>query len=134
VKYAAATGWPWKVSIRAVEQPGLATAAADPAVARIELSRDDARALADLLLDAAEPDGTGPRGPIGTWIGTAEAAKSLDVAPSTIRGWITRRGPKANPFPLPDLLYHGRSYWQKKTIDKWRARRRRIDQRRPRRR
>jgi hypothetical protein len=130
-QYATATGWPWKVSIRPLSPSGK-SAAADPPVVRVDLNRDDARALADLLQDAAEPEGRGPRGPIGSWIGTADAAKILDVAPSTIRGWVTRGVPKTNPFPPPDLVYRGRSYWQKKTIDKWRARRRRIEKQRSR--
>jgi hypothetical protein len=128
-KYATATGWLWKVRIRPPDRSGT-SAEADPPVVRIDLNRDDARALADLLQDAAEPEGDTPRGPIGSWIGTADAAKILDVVPSTIRGWVTRNGPKTNPFPPPDLVYRGRSYWQKRTIDKWRARQRRIEKQR----
>jgi hypothetical protein len=134
-QYATATGWLWKVSIRALDQPGSGSPGADVAVVRIELSRDDAGALAGLILDAAAPEGRGPRGPIGEWMGTADAASRLGVAASTIRGWVNRNLPKANPFPQADLLYRGRSYWQKKTIDKWRVRQRRLEnqERRPRR-
>jgi hypothetical protein len=99
-------------------------------VVRIDLSRDDAGALAGLILDAAAPEGRGPRGPIGEWMGTADAAELVGVAPSTIRGWVTRDLPKTNPFPEADLLYRGRSYWQKKTIDQWRARQRRLEHQR----
>jgi hypothetical protein len=125
-QYATATGWPWKVSIRLLD-PSAMAAPADPPVVRVDLNRDDARALADLLLEAAEPESNGPRGPIGAWIGTADAAKIVDVVPGTIRGWVSRCGPKTHPFPQPELVYRGRSYWQKKTIDRWRARQRRIE-------
>lgn len=128
-QYAIATGWLWKVSIRSLDRSG-GSVGTDSPVVRLDLSRDDARALADLLQDAAEPEGHSPRGPIGSWIGTADAAKILDVVPSTIRGWLNRNGPKTNPFPPADLVYGGRSYWQRRTIDKWRARQRRIEKQR----
>jgi hypothetical protein len=97
---------------------------------QIDLSREDARTLGDLLLDATDPPGRRPRGPIGTWIGTADAARLANVTASTIRSWITRDGPSSNPFPHPDQRYAGRSYWQKKTVDRWRARQKRLDDQR----
>jgi len=126
-QYSAATGWPWKVSIRPVVHRSTRPGERDPVVLNVALNRDDARALADLVMDAAEPEGHGPRGPIGAWIGTADVARRVHREASTIRGWLARNGPKANPFPAPDMVYRGRSYWQKKTIDRWWARQRRID-------
>jgi hypothetical protein len=35
--------------------------------------------------------------------------------------------PQAHPFSPPEVSYGGRSYWQKKTIDKWKAEQRRLD-------
>ena len=139
-QYASATGWRWKVRIRALPPPepdvpdakpappdAKPASAAPAAAVRIDLSREDARVLADLLLDAADPERPGPRGPIETWIGTSEAARRLGVEPSTIRGWVARHGPMGHPFPAPEVRYGGRSYWQKKTIDKWKAEQRRLD-------
>jgi hypothetical protein len=130
-RYASATRFRWKVRIRALstQDSGVPNAAA--AVVRIDLSHDDARALAGILLHVADPDdGPGPRGPIGTWIGSEAVARRIGVAPSTIRGWIARNGPKAHPFPQPDARYRGRNYWQKRTIDRWDARQRRLDRQR----
>jgi hypothetical protein len=126
-QYSATTGWPWKISIRPAAQRSARPGEPDPVVVNVALNRDDARALADLVMDAAEPEGQGPRGPIGAWIGTADVARRIHREASTLRGWLARNGPKSNPFPRPDLVYHGRSYWQKMTIDRWWARQRRID-------
>ena len=127
-RYASATGWRWRVRIRALPPQDPDALNAAPAVVRIDLSREDARVLADLLLDAADPgERPGPRGPIETWIGTSEAARRLGVEAGTIRGWVSRHGPKTHPFPPPEVRYGGRSYWQKKTIDKWKAEQRWLD-------
>jgi hypothetical protein len=130
-QYAGATGWRWKVRVRA-----LAAQRADPltgatVAVRIDLTRADAGVLVDLLRAAADPgEGSGPRGPIGLWIGSDDAATSVGVEASTIRGWVARHGPKMHPFPVPQARYRGRNYWQKTTIDKWRAEQRQLDERR----
>jgi hypothetical protein len=100
----------------------------EPAVARIDLTREDARVLAGLLRAAAGPGGgAGPRGPIEAWIGSGDAAGRVGVEASTIRGWVARHGPKAHPFPPPEARYRGRNYWQRATIEKWQAEQRRLD-------
>jgi predicted DNA-binding transcriptional regulator AlpA len=99
-------------------------------VARINLTSADARVIADLLLEAADPgSGSGPRGPIGLWIGSAAVASRVGVQASTIRGWVAHNGPKKHPFPSPER-YRGRNYWQKTAIDQWNAEERRLDERR----
>jgi hypothetical protein len=128
--YASAVGWRWKVRIRALHVSEVAAPGSgpDPAVVRIDLSRADARVLTELLRAAADPAGElGPRGPIGSWIGTGEAARRIGMEASTIRGWITRHGPKGHPFPAPEVRYGGRNYWQKTAIDRWTAEQRRLD-------
>lgn len=99
------------------------------AVVRIDLTSTDARALSGLLRAAADPgQDSGPRGPIGLWIGSNDAARRVGVEASTIRGWVARHGPKSHPFPPPETRYRGRNYWQKATIDKWQAEQRRLDE------
>lgn len=96
---------------------------------RIDLTAEDAAALAELLLDAVEHADNQTS---GDWIGTARVAKMLDVTQGTIRGWVNRNGPKDNPFPQPDHTDSGRNFWHKRTIQKWRARQRRLERsRRP---
>jgi hypothetical protein len=130
-QYASATGWRWKVRVRA-----LAAQRADPltgstVAVRIDLTCADAGLLVDLLRAAADPgEGGGPSGPIGLWIGSDDAATRVGVEPSTIRGWVARHGPKTHPFPVPQARYRGRNYWQKKTIDTWRAEQRQLDEQR----
>jgi hypothetical protein len=54
------------------------------------------------------------------WVDAAGAAALANVEPSTIRGWLSRGGPKRNPFPAPmSILY--RTYWPRSTIETWRA-------------
>jgi hypothetical protein len=129
-QHAVTTGWPWAARVRQIAPPPGGAVRRSPAI-QVDLSSDDADALADLLLDAAEsaasPDLPDPG---RDWIGTARAAKMLDVAQSTIRGWVTRQGPKDNPFPQPERTDSGRNFWHKRTIRKWRARQRRLDQER----
>jgi hypothetical protein len=99
------------------------------AVVRVDLSREDARILAALFRAAADPGGgTGPRGPIGLWIGSDEAAKKVGVEASTIRGWVACHGPRTHPFPPPGASYRGRNYWQRGTIERWQAEQRRLDE------
>jgi predicted DNA-binding transcriptional regulator AlpA len=94
---------------------------------RVDLTIADARVIADLLADAADPgSGSGPRGPISLWISSEAAAERVGVQASTIRGWVARNGPKKHPFPRPER-YGGRNYWQKTTVDKWKAEQRRLD-------
>lgn len=125
--HAIATGWPWAVDVRQPVPPAAGFHGGDPVTVQIDLSAEDARTLADLLLDAAGR-ADGPHS--GDWISTARVAKMLDVTQSTIRGWVTRNGPKDNPFPQPDRSDSGRNFWDRATISKWRARQRRIDRRR----
>jgi hypothetical protein len=88
-------------------------------VVRLDLTRADVRELANLLNKTADPAAEGPSGPIGLWIGAGEAAARVGVEPSTIRGWVARRGPKAHPFPEPGVTYKGRNLWQKAVIETW---------------
>jgi hypothetical protein len=128
-QYASAVGWRWRVRIRPLASRRAPTQGTAPAVVRIDLTREDARVLADLLQDAADPgEGPGPRGPIELWIGSDDAARRVGVEASTIRGWVARSCPKAHPFPAPEARYRGRNYWQKKTIDRWKAEQRRLDE------
>jgi hypothetical protein len=60
-------------------------------------------------------------------MGSDGAAARVGVQPGTIRGWVARHGPKAHPFPAPEASYRGRNYWQKTTIDKWKAEQRKLD-------
>jgi hypothetical protein len=99
-------------------------------VVRLDLTRTDVRELAHLLNKAAGPAEGGPSGPIGLWIGSGEAAARVGVEPSTIRGWVARRGPKAHPFPEPGVTYKGRNLWQKTVIDNWAREQHRIDEQR----
>ena len=128
-QYAGATGWQWKIRVRALPAREADALTGAAAVVRIDLTAADARVLIGLLRDTADPgEGSGPRGPIGLWIGSDDAARRVGVEASTIRGWVARQGPQAHPFPPPEARYRGRNYWQKKTIDKWKAEQRRLDQ------
>lgn len=122
--HAIATGWRWSVSINTPAPNASAPPGRRPAAARIDLTAEDAGALAELLLDAV---GHADSQTSGDWIGTARVAKMLDVTQGTIRGWVTRNGPKDNPFPQPDHTDSGRNFWHKRTVSKWRARRRQLD-------
>src|ERR1039457_1729822 len=92
-QHATATGWPWKVSICQLASPPQG----GPAVARIDLSRDDTRALADLILRVvADPaDSPGTRNPSSEWISTAhpgQKSKRSSTPPPT-RGGRRRHAP-----------------------------------------
>ena len=119
--YADAAGQSWKIKI------GLATSGTGAATSnhiRIDLTPADAEALAAVLVAAAEQSrgGGGLRVGARSLIDTSDVAGWLHVRPSTIRGWLSRGGPKGNPFPPPDRRYHGRSYWKRATIEAWRVR------------
>lgn len=89
------------------------------------MTEADAETLAAALLAAAEHHrGGGLRTGARALIDTGDAAEWLHVRPGTIRGWLSRQTPKANPFPRPDRRYHGRIYWRKATIEAWLARQR----------
>jgi hypothetical protein len=121
-QYADAAKQRWKIDIG----PNPAASRRGPAparVIRIDLTEADAETLAAALVAATEHHrGGGLR--IGTrgLIDTGDAAEWLHVRPGTIRGWLSRQTPKANPFPQPDRRYHGRIYWRRPTIEAWLAR------------
>jgi hypothetical protein len=120
--YADAAGQAWKIKIglaRATSGAGTAT----PNLIRIDLTPADAEALAAVLTAAAEQRrGGGLRVGARSLIDTSDVAGWLHVRPSTIRSWLTRGGPKGNPFPPPDRRYHGRTYWERATVEAWQAR------------
>jgi hypothetical protein len=122
VDYGKSARWRWKIRIYSLSPVKNGLSPAVPRVVRVDLTSDDARVLADLLNAATEPEtGVPPRGPIGAWMGTEDVAARIGVQPSTIRGWVTRHGPKTHPFPAPDEKYRGRNYWKKATADGWKA-------------
>lgn len=130
-RYAESARWRWEVLVYPVPGSQRVQRAGTPTAVRVDLTREDAAVLAALLEDAAEPgEGRPARGPIGAWIGTQDVAARIGVQPSTIRGWIARREPKAHPLPVPDGSYRGRNYWQKSTIDAWKTEREHINARR----
>jgi hypothetical protein len=121
--YADAAGQSWKIKIDLAPAPSGGGAAA-PSLIRIDLTAADADALAAVLVAAAEQSrgGGGLRVGARSLIDTSDVAGWLHVRPSTIRGWLSRGGPKGNPFPPPDRRYRGRSYWRRATIEAWRTR------------
>jgi len=120
--YADAAGQSWKIKIGLVPATGGA-GITPPDLIRIDLTGADAEALAAVLAAAAEQSrGGGLRVGARSLIDTSDASGWLHVSPSTIRGWLSRGGPKGNPFPPPDRRYHGRSYWKRATIEAWRVR------------
>lgn len=123
VGYGESVKWRWKIQIYTLSADKTGLPAAVDRVVRVDLTRDDSHVLADILNAATESgEGGVPRGPIGTWMGTEDVATRIGVVPSTIRGWVTRHGPKGHPFPAPDERYRGRNYWKKATVDGWKAR------------
>jgi predicted DNA-binding transcriptional regulator AlpA len=120
--YSGAAGHRWRFQITPIARaPG-----APAATIRVELTDDDAEALAAALAAAAEHrrGGGGVRAGGRSLLDTRDVALGLHVSPSTIRSWLSRGGPKGNPFPAPDRRYHGRSYWKRSTIEAWLARQR----------
>jgi hypothetical protein len=119
--YADAAGQSWKIKIG--RGPATSGAGTAPDLIRIDLTAADAEMLAAALAAAAEQrrDG-GLRLGASSLIDTSDVSGWLYVRPSTIRGWLSRGGPKGNPFPPPDRRYHGRIYWKRATIEAWQAR------------
>lgn len=54
------------------------------------------------------------------WVDIAGAAALAVVAPRTITSWLSRRGPRRNPFPTPHRFLY-RLYWPRSAITAWRA-------------
>ena len=52
------------------------------------------------------------------WVDIAGASVLTGHRPKTITGWLTRKGPKRNPFPTPYRLLY-RLYWRRSAIDAW---------------
>ncbi len=52
------------------------------------------------------------------WCDIAGAVAITGVAPKTITGWITRRGPARHPFPQPDRVLY-RLYWSVASVRTW---------------
>jgi hypothetical protein len=97
---------------------------------RVDLTRADAEALAEVLYGAAAlAAGPGRRGPNWSWIGSGEAAELVNVEPSTIRAWTARRGPRRHPFPRPGVQLPGRNLWRRKAVEKWKAEQDELDSR-----
>jgi len=89
------------------------------------MTEADAQALAAVLAAATDHRrGGGLRTGARGLIDTSDVAEWLHVRPGTIRGWLSRKTPKSNPFPQPDRRYHGRIYWRKATIETWLTRQR----------
>jgi predicted DNA-binding transcriptional regulator AlpA len=88
----------------------------------VRLTLEDAAALAGLIRDAADRHTAAQ----DRTIGTAEVAKQINNAPSTIRAWLARGQPEGNPFPTPRKIL-GRSRWRMSEIAAWLARQKEID-------
>jgi len=54
------------------------------------------------------------------WVDIAGASVLARVQPRTITGWLSRGGPRRNPFPAP-ARYLYRLYWPEQAIRAWRA-------------
>jgi hypothetical protein len=54
------------------------------------------------------------------WLDIAGAAAIAGVPPKTITSWLTRGGPRHNPFPRPRRHLY-RLYWPLTEITSWRA-------------
>ena len=82
-------------------------------------------ALADAL-SAGDPIPTGrllglPELPDNDyWLDIAGAAAIAGVSPNTITCWLTRGGPRRNPFPQPRRHLY-RLHWPRTEITSWRA-------------
>lgn len=122
--YSGAAGHRWRFQLTPIARAA-GGPAATAATIRIELTDEDAEALAAALATAAEQSrGGGLRAGGRSLLDTRDVAAGLHISPSTIRSWLSRGGPKSNPFPAPDRRYHGRSYWKRSTIEAWLARQR----------
>jgi len=113
-----AAGWRWTALVYPVP-PILRTGA--PTVVRVDLTAQDALALA-ALVDAANKDlSPAPGVPFSPWLDLAEAAAFAGVQPATLRSWLARGGPKHHPFPQPGHRSQGSSYWQERTLRAWKT-------------
>jgi predicted DNA-binding transcriptional regulator AlpA len=111
-RHGESAGRRWKAKVSAMLSPDGTTLQK----IRVELTCGDASALAALIRA-----GTGPPGGVtDTYLDTAAVARRIHVSQSTIRSWLTRHGPKQNPFPRPEQLL-GRNRWPKAAIDAWNA-------------
>jgi hypothetical protein len=121
-RYADTAGLRWRAHITPIAP---ATGSA-PVTIRIDLTDTDAETLAGVLTAAAERHrgGGGLRAGARNLLDTSDVAHELHISQGTIRSWLSRGGPKGNPFPRPDTRYHGRSYWKRGTIESWLAMRR----------
>ncbi len=54
------------------------------------------------------------------WVDIADASALTGVPPKTTTGWLTRRGPKRNPFPAPRRHLY-RLHWTRSEITTWQA-------------
>lgn len=52
------------------------------------------------------------------WVDIAGASVLTGQRPNTISGWLSRKGPKRNPFPRPYRLLY-RLYWRRSAIEAW---------------
>lgn len=119
-RYRDATGQSWMINVLPIQQAATRAVTATPRTIRIELTDDDAEALAAVLDVATDHSRGGGLRVGGRGLSdTSDVAARLCVRPSTVRGWLSRGGPKGNPFPAPDRRYHGRSYWKKASVDEW---------------
>ena len=126
-RYADAADIRFRARISSLPRPASSRPTAQ-AIVRIDLTRADADLLTDLLNAATGRTGThAPHDPAGSWLGTTDVARQLGVEPGTIRGWISRDGPKGHRFPQPDVRYGRRSYWQDRTVEDWKTEQQRID-------
>lgn len=111
-------------------QPARQASARFTAAVRIDLDRDDARALAGLISAAAQSAGNRARsGASGGLLGTEAVARLIGYAPSTIRAWLARSLPRDNPFPQPER-HLARNHWQLTQIKAWQARQASLTERR----
>lgn len=53
------------------------------------------------------------------WCDIAGASALSGVPARTITGWLSRGGPKRNPFPRPDRILY-RLYWSSNAVREWR--------------
>lgn len=58
--------------------------------------------------------------PGDVWVDIAGASVLANAAPKTITSWLTRGGPKRNPFPAATRVLY-RLYWPASVIRAWRV-------------
>jgi len=64
------------------------------------------------------------------WVDIAGASALTGIPPKTITSWLTRGGPKRNPFPVPRRHLY-RLHWTRAEITSWQARNRTYTSRQP---